>query len=73
MKVKMELEAIDIPTMAEMTMGEYQAYLRGGLLFVDHHDVLRSGPAEYPLAVTKQQIRALIAYLKEIEPKVGAS
>jgi hypothetical protein len=71
--VKGEVEAVDIPTMREMSIHEYETYLRGGLLFVDHHDILRSAPAEYPLATTKQQLRALIRYLEEIEPMVGSS
>jgi hypothetical protein len=65
------VEAVDISSMAEMTEEEYEAYIRGHLLFVDHHDVLRSAPAEYPLAVTKRQFQSLLNYLKELEPKVG--
>jgi len=71
-KLKQEVEAVDIHTMAEMTPEEYEQYIRGSLLFVDHHDVLRSVPAQYPLAVTKQQFKALLDYLRELEPKVGA-
>lgn len=72
MKMTVTVEAVNIPTMHEMSIREYEAYLRGGLLFVDHHGILRSAPAEYPLATSKEQLRSLIRYLEEIEPKVGA-
>lgn len=71
--VKQDVVAVDIQTMGDMSMEDYNEYLRSGLLIVDHHDILRSEPAGYPLAVTKKQFKALMAYLKEIEPKVGIS
>lgn len=69
--IKQDVTAVDVPTMAAMSPAEYQEYLRIGLLMVDHHDVLRSEPAGYPIAVNKEQLSALIAYLKELEPKLG--
>ena len=69
---KQDVTAVDIVTMGEMTPAEYNEYLRTGLLTVDHHDILRSEPAGYPIAVTKSQFKALLVYLKEIEHKVGA-
>jgi hypothetical protein len=47
--------AVDIPTMASMSIDDYKVYLRdgNGLVSVDHHDVLRSGIAEYPIAANK--------------------
>ena len=71
-KSEQEVEAVDIATMSTMSASEYEEYLRGGLLFVDHHDILRSQPAGYPLAVTKAQFNALLRYLKELGPRVGA-
>lgn len=69
---KQDVVAVDIHTMGDMSIEDYKDYLRNGLLTVDHHDILRSEPAGYPIAVTKEQFKALLAYLKEIEPKVGA-
>lgn len=69
---KQDVVAVDIQTMADMSMEDYKEYIRTGLVTIDHHDVLRSEPAGYPLAVTKVQFNALLAYLKEIGPKVGA-
>jgi hypothetical protein len=66
-----EVHAVDIPTMREMAIEDYDDYLRGGLLQVDHHEVLRSEPAGYPIATTREQVEALIAYLKEIAPSIG--
>ncbi|MBZ0226394.1 MAG: hypothetical protein K8F51_10515 [Comamonas sp.] len=68
---KQDVTAVDIRTMSEMTAEEYEEYLESGLLTVDHHDVLRSEPAGYPLATTKEQLQALINYLQSIEHKVG--
>lgn len=67
-----EVTAVDIHTMAEMTLEGYKEYLRSGLLNVDHHDLLRSAPAGYPLATNKAQLKALIEYLKALEPKIRA-
>lgn len=67
-----EITAVDIQGMADMSISDYKEYLRNGLFTVDHHEVLRSEPAGYPIAVTKQQFQALLAYLKELEPKVRA-
>lgn len=69
---KQDVVAVDIHTMGDMSIDDYKDYLRNGLLTVDHHGILRSEPAGYPVAVTKEQFKALLAYLKEIEPRVGA-
>ena len=53
--------------MREMSDSEYREFLRegelGGLMYVDHHDVLRSYVADYPLATTLQQFDILIDHL----------
>lgn len=67
-----DVTAVDIQTMAEMSLKDYKEYLKDGLLTVDHHDLLRSEPAGYPLATNKAQFKALMEYLKELEPKIGA-
>lgn len=69
---KQDVVAIDIQTMANMSIDEYNEYLRFGLLTVDHHDILRSEPAGYPIATSKEQFNALLSYLNEIAPKVGS-
>jgi hypothetical protein len=66
----LEVRSVDPTTMSKMTQDEYLEYLEDGLIYVDHHDVLRSMPAGYPLATTKAQLALLIAYLRELEPKV---
>ncbi|WP_024930697.1 hypothetical protein [Methylophilus sp. OH31] len=71
-KSTQEIEAVDIPTMADMPLDEYKDYLRFGLMSVDHHDNLRSAVAGYPLATNQEQLKALIAYLNEIASKVGS-
>jgi len=71
-KTNIEIEAADIPTMYKMSEAEYEAYVENELLFVDHHDVLRSQIAQYPLAVTKRQLQLLIAHLQNLESRVGA-
>lgn len=71
MKHTVEITAADIPTMYKMSAGEYKQYIENELLFVDHHDVLRSQIAQYPLAVTREQLLILIAYLQSLESRVG--
>lgn len=71
--VRQDVVAVDIQTMMDMSIDDYNEYLRNGLLIVDHHDILRSEPAGYPVAVTNKQLKALIAYLKEVEVKFGVS
>lgn len=45
-----EIECVDIPTMCGMSDDKYWEFLRqgelGGLMYVDHHDVLRSYVAD---------------------------
>ena len=66
-----EVTSTDINNMSNMTDAEYDEYIRNNLIWVDHHDVLRSTPAGYPLATSKKQFMALMAYLKELEPRIG--
>lgn len=66
-----EVTSTDIHNMSNMTDAEYAEYIRNNLISVDHHDVLRSTPAGYPLATSKKQFMALMAYLRELEPRIG--
>lgn len=59
------IESVDIPSMSTMSASEYREFLESdGLSFVDHHDVLRSKVAGYPLATTPEQVDDLIEHLK---------
>jgi hypothetical protein len=69
MKTTVEFEAVDIRTMHEMSHEEYRSYL-DEMFYVDHHDVLRSLHAGYPIAATISQLRNLISYLEELESKI---
>lgn len=69
---KTDVQSVDIPTMAAMSLEAYEQYIRDTFV-VDHHDVLREQAAGgYPLAVTGQQMQVLIRYLEEIAPRVGS-
>ena len=70
-KAKLNEDVVDIPTMREMGAGDgYISYVQESLFFVDHHDVLRSTLGEWPIAVTKEQVQALIRYLQtEVLPR----
>lgn len=72
LKFSSDIEAVDILSMQEMSVEEYREYLNGELLFVDHHGILRSGPAEYPLATNKEQLEILISYLQGLRSRVGS-
>ena len=67
----MKVTSVDIDTMQKMSLDEYEEYLRSGLFYVDHHELLRSIPAGYPLATNKEQMKALLDYLQELAPEVG--
>lgn len=70
-KGTIEIEATDIPTMSRMSKIEYRNFLKSGELFwIDHHDVLRSTPAEYPLATTREQLDMLIDALSEFRNRM---
>jgi hypothetical protein len=70
-KSTVEVESIDIPTMYEMSEHNYREFLRhDGLTFVDHHGVLRSTPAEYPIATTQEQLDILIDELRRRRNKL---
>jgi predicted nucleic-acid-binding protein len=72
MKHTVEIDAVDIPTMYKMSIEEYKNYIETEVFWVDHHDVLRSAIAQYPLAVTREQLHTLIAYLQSLDSQVGA-
>ena len=65
-----EVNSVDIQGMTNMAPEDYREYLEFGLLYIDHHEILRSAPAGYPIACTKAQITALIDYLNEIKGKL---
>lgn len=62
--------AIDIPTMRDITNTEYASYIDGDLFFVDHHDVLRAVLGEYPIATTSAQVEHLITYLQGVAQRM---
>jgi hypothetical protein len=66
-----EVSAVDIQNMRKMTDDDYKSYISTDLIHVDHHEILRSLVAGYPLAVTQPQVQILIAYLQELAPRVG--
>jgi hypothetical protein len=70
--LRQEVTAADIDTMAKMSIEDYREYIRHNLIYLDHHEILRSMAAGYPLAVTKEQAKTLVDYLAELAPSVGA-
>lgn len=71
MKLSVTGEAYDIPTLEDMPIEEYHRYLETDLLFVDPHDVLRSGIGGFPLAATPEQAKALMAFLQDNMERIG--
>lgn len=66
-----DVQLIDIPTMFALSDDDYRDYVhREGLMYVDHHDVLRSSPAAYPIAVTQEQLDILIEELGRLRDKL---
>lgn len=65
-----ELEVVDIPTMYEMSDEQYRYFLESGeLIYVDHHDNLRSFVADYPIATTREQLDIYIEELHKLRNK----
>lgn len=70
-KGTIEIEAVDIPSMARMSDDEYREFLRThGLFWIDHHEILRSTPANYPLATRRSQLDILIAALQHYRDRM---
>ena len=66
-KLNIDIETVDIPTMYAMSDKEYRQYLRSdGLVYVDHHDVLRSAAAGYPLATNLEHFDILLEELHSL-------
>jgi hypothetical protein len=70
-KMTTEVETVDIPTMAAMECDEYRSMLENRhFVYVDHHGVLRSGPADYPIATNRQQLDIYIAMLNRLREEM---
>ncbi len=70
-KINIEIECLDIRTMNDMSDADYRDYVHGeGLMSVDHHDILRSSIAGYPLATTREQLDILIDELTQLRRKM---
>jgi len=65
-QVTIDEDVLDIANMEAMGLSGYIPYVEQYLKYVDHHDVLRASQGGYPIAVTKQQLDALIAHLQSI-------
>lgn len=65
-----EIECFDIPTMHQMSDEEYRGIIDYGLVYVDHHDVLRSYVAHYPIATTREQLDIFIEELQKLRRKM---
>lgn len=65
-----EIECFDIPTMREMSDEEYRGSIDNGLVYVDHHDVLRSNVADYPIATTREQLDIFIEELQKLRRRM---
>ncbi len=62
--------AIDIPSMHAMTKDAYLAYAKDHLLFMDHHEILRSNLGQYPIATTAAQVDLLISVLGDYRARM---
>lgn len=67
-----EAEIVDIPTMRKLLDEEYRLFIRDdGLVFIDHHDVLRCSMCACPLATTLEQMDILIKELQRLRAKMS--
>jgi hypothetical protein len=56
--------------MHEMSDEEYRGVIDYGLVYVDHHEVLRSYVAHYPIATTQEQLDIFIEELQKLRRKM---
>ena len=67
-----DVESIDIPTMNALSDQDYRDYIqKHGQMYVDHHGVLRSSPAGYPMATTLGQLQILMEELKLLQDEMA--
>ncbi len=72
-KLSREIETVDIPTMSNMSDEQYRNFVQGdGLFFIDHHSILRSSVADYPIAATREQLDIFIEELQRRRGKLEA-
>lgn len=65
-----ESKVMDIPTLLAMPASEYNEYAKGHLLYIDHHEVIRSTVGDYPLATSAAQVDELIKLLEEYKQRM---
>lgn len=63
-------EVMDIPTLSAMPASDYGDYAKGHLLYIDHHEVIRSTVGDYPLATSAAQADELIKLLEEYKQRM---
>ena len=65
--LKMEVNVFPLRELEALDTLSYRAFLQSdGLFCVDHHEILCSSVAGYPIAVTKQQLDIYINELKAV-------
>jgi len=69
-KIEYGANAIDIPTMRDISNTEYASYIDGDLFYVDHHDILRAVLGDYPIATSAAQVEYLITYLQGVAQRM---
>jgi hypothetical protein len=62
---------LDVQTMASLDSDAYKAYIRGHLMRVDHHEILKSSLFGYPYATSPKQVDALILVLEEFRARMA--
>ncbi|MFQ2222062.1 MULTISPECIES: hypothetical protein [Aeromonas] len=61
------VEAVDVHTLERFSADDYRNYLKSeGLFMVNHHDILVSSCAGYPIALSKKHLDIYIEELKNI-------
>jgi hypothetical protein len=64
------VEYFDTPAMREMSDDEYRGAV-AGLLYLDHHGVLRSRVADFPIAATPAQLDIFTEELEKLRRKMA--
>jgi sensor histidine kinase YesM len=71
-EIKEYYDQFGLHDMSSMPTFEYrQALANGGLLWIDHHDFVRSTLSEEILATNREQLEALIKHLQSFSGKMS--
>jgi len=69
--ITQKVVAADIQSMGDMNENDYKEYIENYLIELNHHNIIKSSAAGYPIACNKRQLELLIQYLTSLKNKLN--